>query len=122
MLNSIAGGRQLAMRAIRWQAAAVAILALVLFSKGSDWAAAALWGGGGVVLGNWIAARMALSGKVKPAGSAFGWLLAGMAMKWLLVTAAILIALAGLQLPAVPVLLSVLTSMLAFILANSIRR
>ena len=67
--------------------------------------------------------RAALASSVlASAGVAFARLLVGMALKWLLVLVALLIALAVFRLPGVPLMAGVIAATLALVLANSIRR
>ena len=65
---------------------------------------------------------VALGGGVSPAGVAFARLLVGMALKWLLVLIAVVIALAVFRLPGVPLMAGVVAATLALVLANSIKR
>ena len=50
VLNSVAAGRRQAGRAIAWQVGATLLVALACLWKGLHWSAAALVGGGAVVL------------------------------------------------------------------------
>ena len=120
--NPIAAGRRLAQRAIAWQAVATVLVALAFLAKGLPWVLAVLAGGGAVTLAAWLSARVALGGGVSPAGSAFARLLLGMALKWLVVLVAFVIALALLRLPGIPFLAGVIAATLALVLAHSIRR
>jgi len=120
--NSVAAGRRLAQRAIAWQAIVTALVALAFLAKGLPWLLAALVGGGAVTLAAWVSAAVALGGGVSPAGVAFARLLVGMAVKWLLVLIAIVIALGLFRLPGLPLMAGVIAATLALVLANSIRR
>lgn len=122
MLNSVAAGRRLALRAVVYQLAAVLLVALVSLLKGGVWAGSVMAGGATVVVAGLIAARVALGGGVRGAGTAFGRLLMGMLLKWFVVILGLGIALAGLGLPPLPVLVGVVTATLAFVVANSIQR
>ena len=122
MTNSVAAGRRLAQRAIAWQAIVTALVALAFLAKGLPWLLAALVGGGAVTLAAWVSAAVALGGGVSPAGVAFARLLVGMAVKWLLVLIAIVIALGLFRLPGLPLMAGVIAATLALVLANSIRR
>ena len=122
MSNSVAAGRRLARRATAWQAVATALVALACLAKGLPWMLAALVGGGAVTLGAWLSAAVALGGGVNPAAVAFARLLAGMALKWLLVLIVVAVALAVFRLPGVPLLAGVIAATLALVLANSIKR
>jgi F0F1-type ATP synthase assembly protein I len=120
--NPIAAGRRLAQRAVAWQAIATVLVALAFLVKGLPWFLAALVGGGAVTLAAWVSAAVALGGGVGPAGVAFARLLMGMALKWLLVLVAIVIALGLFRLPGIPLMAGVIAATLALVLANSIRR
>lgn len=120
--NSVVAGRRLAQRAIAWQAVATVLVALAFLAKGLPWLLAALVGGGAVTLAAWVATVVALGGGVSPAGVAFARLLVGMALKWLLVLIAVVIALAVFRLPGVPLMAGVVAATLALVLANSIKR
>ncbi|MFC5571052.1 ATP synthase subunit I [Lysobacter yangpyeongensis] len=122
MSNPIAAGRRLAQRAVAWQAIATVLVALAFLVKGLPWFLAALVGGGAVTLAAWVSAAVALGGGVGPAGVAFARLLMGMALKWLLVLVAIVIALGLFRLPGIPLMAGVIAATLALVLANSIRR
>lgn len=121
MSNPVAAARRLAQRATAWQALATALVALAFLVKGPLWLLAALVGGGAVVMGGWLAARVALGGGVGPAGVVFARLLAGLVLKWLLVVIAFAAALAF-HLPGLPLLAGVVTAASALVLVNSIRR
>lgn len=105
-----------------WQVVVTMLVALAFLSKGWAWLLATLVGGGAVTLGAWGAARVALGGGVSPAGVAFARLLLGMALKWLLVLIALVVALAVFRLPGLPLVAGVVTATLALVLANSIKR
>lgn len=122
MSNPIAAGRRLAQRAIAWQAVATVLVTLAFLAKGMPWMLAALVGGGAVTLAAWLSALVALGGGVSPAGAAFARLLMGMALKWLLVLVAIVLALGLFRLPGLPLMAGVIAATLALVLANSIRR
>jgi len=98
------------------------LVALAFLAKGLPWLLAALVGGGAVTLAAWVATAVALGGGVSPAGVAFARLLVGMALKWLLVLIAVVIALAVFRLPGVPLMAGVVAATLALVLANSIKR
>ena len=122
MSNPIAAGRRLAQRATAWQAVATVLVALAFLAKGLPSVLAALVGGGAVTLAAWLSALVALGGGVSPAGTAFARLLMGMALKWLLVLVAIVIALGLFRLPGLPLMAGVIAATLALVLANSIKR
>lgn len=122
VLNSVAAGRRLAQRATAWQAAATVLVALAFLAQGPRWALSALAGGGALTLGAWVSTRVALGGGVAPATTALSRLVAGMAVKWLLVLTVFVVALAVLRLPGLPLLVGVMAATLALVPANSFRR
>ena len=85
VLNSVAAGRSAAFRAVACQMVAVVVLALALLLSGWPAALAALLGGAGVVLGNALAANIALGGGVVTARSALMRLMLGTGLKWMVV-------------------------------------
>ena len=122
MLNSVAAGRRLALRAIAYQLIAVLLAALAALVKrtGAAWGVVA--GGVTVAVAGYVSAQVALGGGVQSAGSALGRLLAGMLLKWCVVIVALAVSVAVLHLPPLPVLLGVLVSTLALVAVNSIQR
>ncbi len=104
MLNSVAAGRRLALRAVGCQLVAVMLVALAFLSKSPGAALAAAVGGLGVALGNALAAWDALGGGVVMAGTAFVRLLAATLLKWLVAITVLAIALAGWRLAPLPML------------------
>lgn len=74
------------------------------------------------MLGVWMSTWVALGGEVGPAGAAMGRLLAGMMLKWLLISLVIAVAMGVFRLPALPILAGVVVSVLASVPAYSIRR
>ncbi len=104
MLNSVAAGRRLARRTVLMQTVATLLAALVCLSFGAQAALGGLAGGAAMTLGSALAAWGAFSGGVVGAGAAFGRLLLGLAAKWIVVIAGLLLAIAVWKLPAPPVL------------------
>lgn len=111
MLNSIAADRRLAQRAVAWQAAAVAVLALVFLAKGEVWSLAALAGGGSVVIGGEISRRIALGGGIASAAGALGRLVSGVMAKWLVVVVGLVLAVGVAKLPAAAALAGVVLAL-----------
>ncbi|VXB21628.1 conserved membrane hypothetical protein [Luteimonas sp. 9C] len=119
MLTSVAVGRRLAQRAIAWQAVAVAVTALAFLAKGADWALAAGLGGAAIALGGWLSAVIALGGGVNPSTGALARLLAGVALKWVVVVAVLLLGVGMAGLSPVPMLAGVIVALFAQLLAMS---
>lgn len=122
MRNSLAHGRRAATRAVAWQAAATLVVAVAFLAQGGNHALAVVVGGGIVIGGGLLSAAVALRGEVSPAGVALGRLLAGLVLKWLLVAVALILALAVLKMPGLPLLSGVVVAMLALVLAHSIKQ
>lgn len=120
MTNPVAAGRRLAQRAALFQG--VAVLATVLaFSFLSGRAAlAALLGGGALVAGAALAAWRSLGGGVAPAGAVMARMFVGLALKWLLVFAALLAGLVAWRLPALPLLAGVVVALVAQFVAAAV--
>ena len=116
MHDPIAAGRRSALRAVAVQAVVVALVALGFLLAGPRAALAAGLGGLAMVLGNAAAAFMALAGIVR-AGVAFGSLLLGTLLKWLLAVVVLVLALAVWHLPPLPMLAGLVAGMLAYLLA-----
>jgi len=119
VLTSVAVGRRLAQRAIAWQAVAVAVTALAFLAKGADWALAAGLGGAAIALGGWLSSVIALGGGVNPSAGALARLLAGVALKWVVVMAVLLLGVGKAGLPPVPMLAGVIVALFAQLLAMS---
>lgn len=119
MLTSVAVGRRLAQRAIAWQAVAVAVTALAFLAKGNGWALAAALGGAAIALGGWLSSVIALGGGVNPSTGALARLLAGVALKWVVVVAVLLLGVGVAGLSPVPMLAGVIVALFAQLLAMS---
>jgi len=117
VLNSIATGRRLVLRALACQAAAVLLAALVFLAQGLSAAIAALLGGTSVVLGSALAANVALGGGVVAARSAFLRLVLGSGLKWLVVATIFAIASGVGRLPPLPMLAGLAIALVAYPLA-----
>lgn len=122
MHDPLTAGRRLASRAIAWQAAATTLVALAFLARGAPSALAAAIGGGAVVAGALVSARIALGGGVQPAGAAVARLLLGVGLKWVVVLAMLGYGLAGLRLPPLPMLVGVAVATLAYVLVHLSRR
>ncbi|KIQ97544.1 ATP synthase protein I2 [Lysobacter sp. A03] len=95
---------------------------MAFLAQGAESALAALVGGFALVAGGGLAALVALGGGVKPAGSVLGLMLAGVLVKWLVVFVVLAVGLAGFQLPPLPMLVAVVATMLAYVLAQILNR
>ena len=85
MLNSVAASRSAALRAVAYQMVAVVLVALMFLPMGLSAPLAALLGGISMVLGNALAATIALGGGVVTARSALSRLMLATGLKWLVV-------------------------------------
>ncbi|MFT3763309.1 MAG: hypothetical protein QM761_12050 [Pseudoxanthomonas sp.] len=122
MLNSVASGRRLALRAVGCQSAVVLLLALAFLPRGGADAAAALVGGSGMALGNALAAQVALGGGVMAARPAFARLLLAALLKWVVAISIFAIALAVWRLAPLPMLAGLAASVAAYPLALNFLR
>ena len=113
MLNSVAAGRRQAGRAIAWQVGATLLVALACLWRGPAWSAAALAGGGAVVLAGWFSARVALGGAVDAAVPALARLVAAVLAKWLVLVAVLALGVLAFGLPPLPMLAAAVVVLLA---------
>ena len=114
MLNSAAVGRRLALRAVAYQLAAVLLVAAVFLLQGWPASIAVLAGGLGLVMGNALAANIALGGGVVPARVAFVRLAVGTGLKWLVVVTIFAIASGVGRLPPLPMLAGLAVALIAY--------
>ena len=114
--DPVAAGRQSALRAVAAQGVAVALLAVAFLANGVHEALAAGVGGLAMVLGNALAAVMALGGIV-PARVAFSRLLLGTMAKWLVAIVVLAAGLAIWRLPPLPMVAGLAAGLLAYLLA-----
>ena len=118
MFNSVAHGRQQARKVLIAQMVAVAAVALALLAASPAHALAAALGGGALTLGARLAAWMAFAGNdPAAAATALGRLLAGMALKWLALIAALLLGIVVWRLPPLGLACGVVAALLAQIVA-----
>ncbi|MGV8941028.1 MAG: hypothetical protein ACOH1P_05720 [Lysobacter sp.] len=120
--DPMSAGRRLALRAIAFQAGATALTTLAFLAQGVPSALGALIGGGAVVAGGGVATLVALGGGVQAAGAVIGRLWAGVIVKWVVVFAVLALGLAGFKLPPLPMLVGVVATTLAFVLAQILNR
>lgn len=116
MLNSVAAGRRLVLRAAVWQAVAVLLVALLFLLWGVPQAVAAAVGGLAIVAGALLAAWMAFGGGVLGAVSAVLRLAAGMVVKWVVVIGVLVVGAGLYKLPPLPLLAGVITGLVAQVL------
>ena len=116
MLNSVATGRRLVLRAAVWQTGAVLLVALLFLLRGVPQALAAAVGGLAIVAGALLAAWMAFGGGVLGAVSAMLRLVAGMVVKWVVVIGVLVIGAGLYKLPPLPLLAGVITGLMAQVL------
>ena len=116
MLNSVATGRRLVLRAAVWQTAAVLLVALLFLLWGVPHAVAAAIGGLAIVVGALLAAWMAFGGGVLGAVSAVLRLVAGMVVKWVVVIGVLVVGAGLYKLPPLPLLAGVITGLVAQVL------
>lgn len=114
VLNSVAAGRRLALRAVGCQLAVVLLLALAFLVRGWAAAVAVLAGGLGVALGNALAAQVALGGGVVAPRTAFARLVLATLLKWVVAMTVFAIALAVWRLAPLPVLAGVAAALVAY--------
>ncbi|MCX7557675.1 ATP synthase subunit I [Xanthomonadaceae bacterium JHOS43] len=119
MFNSVTHGRQQARKVLVVQAVAVVVSALALLIASPAHALAAVVGGSAMAAGSWLSARLAFAGTT-PAGAdtALGRLLAGIALKWLLLIAALLLGVAVWRLPPPGLACGVIVALLAQIVVT----
>lgn len=122
MLNSVAAGRRLALRAVGCQLIAVMLVALAFLLQGPGAALAVAIGGSGVALGNALAAQVALGGGVVVAGAAFARLLAATLLKWLVAITVLAIALAVWRLAPLPMLAGFATALVVYPISLNLLR
>ncbi|MEJ1097848.1 MULTISPECIES: ATP synthase subunit I [unclassified Pseudoxanthomonas] len=121
MLNSVAAGRRLALRAVVYQLAAVLLVALVFLIWGLPQALAAAVGGLAVVAGGLASARVAFGGGVVPAGAAMLRLLVSVVLKWVVVFAVLLLGVGVCKLAPLPLMAGMITGLIAQMLAAARR-
>ena len=116
MHDPIAAGRRAALRAVAVQGGVVALLAAAFLARDVREALAVGVGGLALVLGNALAAVVALGGIVR-ARVAFGRLLLAAMGKWLVAIVVLATALATWRLPPLPMLAGLVAGLLAYLLA-----
>lgn len=107
MRNSLVAGRYLGVRVVLAQTGAALGLAALFALRNAPSALAALCGGLAIAAGTGLLA-LRMFARRAGAGSAFAGMLAGMALKWLVVIVAMYVVLGRWQLPALPFLAGVI--------------
>lgn len=116
MHDPVAVGRRTAHRALAIQAIVATLVALAFLVQGPRQAWAAAVGGGAMLIGNALAASLALGGGIQPARAAFARLLLGTLGKWVLVMGVLTIAFGMWRLPPFPTLVGTVAGLLAYLL------
>jgi ATP synthase protein I len=119
--NSMAANRRLALRAIAVQAGVATLVAVAFLAQGDRAALAAGVGGGAAVLGSAFLAWRSLPAQTPSAGMALAGLLVGIVMKWVVVLAALYLALARFGLPPLPLLAGLVSTTAAFLLIGKFK-
>jgi F0F1-type ATP synthase assembly protein I len=117
----MAAGRRQARSVVVAQTLVTFAAALAFLVQGTDAALSALMGGGAVTAGSALMAWRAFAGGVSGAGPALVRLFGGLALKWLVIVAALYFALARFALPPLPLLAGVCAALVASLLAFRIR-
>lgn len=120
MHDPIAAGRRAALRAVAIQAGAVALVAAAFLTQGVSHAVAAGVGGASLVLGNALAARIALRG-IAPAGVSLLRLFGGLVSRWVSVVVLCGLGAAIWRLPPAPILAGILVAFVTHFAAMSLR-
>ncbi|GAA4858903.1 hypothetical protein [Luteimonas vadosa] len=116
MHDPIAAGRRSALRAVAVQAAVSAAVALGFLVQGPAHALAAGWGGIAMVLGNALAAGVALAG-IARGGAALARLMLATLGKWTIALSCVAIGLGAWHLPPLPMLIGLAAGLLAYLVA-----
>jgi len=108
VLNSVATGRRLALRAAAWQLLAALLVAVLFLLWGLPQALAAALGAGAMLAGGLAAGRLAFGGGVLPAGAA---------MLRLVVFAVVALGIGVWNLPPLPLVAGLVVALVAQVLA-----
>jgi len=109
--------RALAQAVVPQVIATVLAAAAALLLRGGVWSLGVLAGGVAIIAGSWLSQRLALGGGVAPGASALLRILGGVAVKWVVVIALLLAAVAWAGWPAVAVLAGTLVALVAQVVA-----
>lgn len=122
MHDPVAVGRRSAHRALAIEAIVVALVALAFLVQGPRQALAAIVGGGAMILGNALAASVALGGGIQPAHAVFVRLLLGTLGKWAVVMGVLAVAFGVWRISPLPALAGVVAGLLAYLLGLNFGR
>lgn len=122
MHDPVAVGRRSAHRALAVQALVAALVALAFLVQGPRPAWAAAVGGGAMLIGNALAASVALGGGIQPARAAFARLLLATLAKWAVVLGGLAVAFGVWRLSPLPALAGVVAGLLAHLLGLNFGR
>lgn len=122
MHDPVAVGRRSAYRALAIQASVAALVALAFLVQGPRQAGAAAVGGGVMLLGNALAASLALGGGIQPARAVFVRLVLGTLAKWAVVAGVLVFAFGRWHLSPLPTLVGVVASVLAYLVGLNFGR
>lgn len=117
MLNSVATGRRLALRAAAWQLLAALLVAVLFLAWGVPQALAAAAGAGAMLAGGLAASRLAFGGGVLPGAAAMWRLVLGLMVKWLVVFAVLALGIGVWNLPPLPLVAGLVVALVAQVLA-----
>ncbi|MHB8913373.1 MAG: hypothetical protein ACYC42_12120 [Lysobacter sp.] len=120
MHDPVAAGRRSAYRALATEAIVSTLVALAFLAQGPWQALAAAVGGGAMILGNALAASVALGGGIRRAQVAFARLVLGTLAKWAVVMGGLACAFGVWRLPPLPTLAGVVAGVLAYLLGLNI--
>lgn len=116
MHDPVAVGRRTAHRALAIEAIVAMLVAMAFLLQGPPQAIAAAVGGGTILVGNALAASLALGGGIQSARAAFARLILGTMVKWVVVLGGVAVAFGLWRLPPLPTLVGVVAGMLAYLL------
>jgi F0F1-type ATP synthase assembly protein I len=122
MHDPVAAGRRSASRALAIQAIVAALVALAFLVHGPLQAVAAAVGGAAMLLGNALAASLALGGGIQPARAVFARLVFGTLAKWAVVMGVLIFAFGRWHLSPLPTLVGVVASVLAYLVGLNFGR
>lgn len=118
MQNSLVVGRRAAYRVVAVQCAAAAVVAAGFLLHSPRAALAAAIGGGAVALGSALMVWRSFGGGLHGGVIALARLFGGLALKWLVIVAALYLALARLGLPPLPLIAGVGAALAGFVFAG----
>jgi ATP synthase protein I len=121
--DPISAHRRVLAQAVVPQAVATALAAVAALAfRGAPWSLGVLAGGGATLVGGWLSMRLALGGGVGPGTTALLRVLGGVLVKWVVVIAVLLAAVAWAGWPPAAVLAGALVALVAQVVALARRR